>query len=266
MRANYENLKLIPARVLYSCVKMSISLRVCADRPCSHPPLCTRARARARAAARACLCASSGVCVSLGTHASDRSIDLFTITSVNTAPVLRMRGGVRRCLAHACQRARVRGADGTAALRACEYGSLSSQPWTGTHRWVGIHIQYIHTPCPVRLSSYARIAEADMRHVRAQACVRARARVCAWARPHPCRRVRALPAAAEPHGLGWQAFSSASAFNANIGAWNTARVASLSKVCAASGPARTTADCAWSVVDACAVVVRGGAADVRVRM
>jgi hypothetical protein len=41
----------IPARVLYSCVhchavQMSISLYVCADRPCSHPPLHTRARVR----------------------------------------------------------------------------------------------------------------------------------------------------------------------------------------------------------------------------
>ncbi len=60
-----------------------------------------------------------------------------------------------------------------------------------------MYIQYMHTPCPVRRSSYARIAEAGMRHVRAEARVRARARVCACTRPHPCRRVQALPAAAE---------------------------------------------------------------------
>jgi hypothetical protein len=101
-----------------------------------------------------------------------------------------------------------------------------------------------------------------MRHVRAEARVRARARVCAWARPHPPRRVRALPAAAERRGLGSQAFNSASAFNANIGAWNTASVTALYRVCAALGPARTAADCARSVVDACAAVVR--VADVRV--
>ncbi len=95
--------------------------------------------------------------------------------------------------------------------------------------------------------------------------MRARARVCAWARPHRRQRVRALPAAIERRGLGSQVFQSATTFNANIGAWNTASVTGLSFVCAASGPARTTADCAWSVVDACAVVVRGGAADVRVR-
>ena len=44
-------------------------------------------------------------------------------------------------------------------------------------------------------------------------------------------------------GFGAQAFGSASAFNANIGAWNTASVTSLYQVCAAPGPAaRTTAD------------------------
>jgi hypothetical protein len=103
------------------------------------------------------------------------------VTRMNTASVLRLRGCVCRCLAHACQRARVRGADGMAALRACEYGSLSSQPWTDTHRWVGIGKQCIHTPCLVRLSSYARVAEADMRHVHAQGehAASTRARSCA---------------------------------------------------------------------------------------
>jgi hypothetical protein len=97
-----------------------------------------------------------------------------------------------------------------------------------------------------------------MRHARAEARVRARGRVCARARPHLRRRVRALHAAAERRVLGSQAFSLASAFNANIGAWNTASVTRLSFVCAALGPARTAADCARSVFDAWAVVVRGG--------
>jgi hypothetical protein len=91
--------------------------------------------------------------------------------------------------------------------------------------------------------------------------VRARRHVCAWARPHPRRRVRALPAAAERRVLGSQVFQSVPAFNANIGAWNTARVTSLFRVCAAFGPARTAADCARSVADACAAVARGGAAE-----
>ena len=55
----------ILARVLYGCVKMSISLYVCADRPCSHPPLHTYARVWARAAGRACGCCP---CVHLARH------------------------------------------------------------------------------------------------------------------------------------------------------------------------------------------------------
>ncbi len=77
--------------------------------------------------------------------------------------------------------------------------------------------------------------------------------------------VRAGRIQAGRRGLGSQAFNRASAFNANIGAWNTARVTTMSDVCAASGPARTAADCARSVADACAAVVRGGAADVCAR-
>ena len=58
--------------------------------------------------------------------------------------------------------------------------------------------------------------------------------------PKPCE---ACPSAWTVCGFGAQAFASASAFNANIGAWNTAAVTTLSYVCAASGPAaRTTAD------------------------
>ncbi len=118
---------------------------------------------------------------------------------------------------------------------------LSSQPWTDTHRWIGIHIQYI----------------------RAEACVRARALVCvrgrARIRADACEHFTPPPSVAL---IGSQAFNSASAFNANIGAWNTASVTTLYSVCAASGPARTAADRARSVADACAAVVRGGAADV----
>ena len=124
---------------------------------------------------------------------------------------------------------------------------------------------YTHTlPCtPIVVRAYRRGGHA----ARTRPGVRASALLCGpWARPPPRRRVRAPHAAAERRVLGAQAFRSASAFNANIGAWNTARVTSLSAVCAASGPgARAAADCARTVVDACAAVVRGGAADVRAR-
>ncbi len=68
--------------------------------------------------------------------------------------------------------------------------------------------------------------------------------------------------------LGSQAFSSASAFNANIGAWNTASVTTLSYVCAAV-PARVARPCKRDAlgldVDAARAVVRGGNADARAR-
>ncbi len=72
----------------------------------------------------------------------------------------------------------------------------------------------------------------------ARMCARAigRARI----RADTCGR---LPPASTACGFGVQAFQAASAFNANIGAWNTASVTSLSSVFAAPGPAaRTMAD------------------------
>ncbi len=57
-----------------------------------------------------------------------------------------------------------------------------------------------------------------------------RPRICA----EPCKP---FPSAVDRVWLGSQAFQSASAFNVNIGAWNTARVTTLESVCAASGPA-----------------------------
>jgi hypothetical protein len=71
--------------------------------------------------------------------------------------------------------------------------------------------------------------------------VRARVCVSVWARPYPRRTVRALSVGVDCVWLGSQAFQSASAFNANIGAWNTASVTSLYDVCAASGRRRATA-------------------------
>jgi surface protein len=64
-------------------------------------------------------------------------------------------------------------------------------------------------------------------------CVRA-VRVCGcnWAPKDPRRHVRAPSAGVDRVWLGSQAFLSNDAFNANIGAWNTARVTSMQEVCA----------------------------------
>jgi hypothetical protein len=49
-------------------------------------------------------------------------------------------------------------------------------------------------------------------------------RVWVWAHTYPRRNVRALSVGVDRVWLGSQAFSSATAFNANIGAWNVLRV------------------------------------------
>jgi hypothetical protein len=62
--------------------------------------------------------------------------------------------------------------------------------------------------------------------------------VTVWVPTHPRRnRVMPFPVGVDRVWLGSQAFLGANVFNANIGAWNTAAVTSLSSVCAASGPA-----------------------------
>ena len=85
-------------------------------------------------------------------------------------------------------------------------------------------------------------------------------------KPETRHRASPCPSASTACGFGAQAFRDASAFNANIGAWNTASVISLSSVCAARGPAaRTMADALGWSFDAVRPVVRGGTADARAR-
>jgi hypothetical protein len=83
----------------------------------------------------------------------------------------------------------------------------------------------------------------------ARACVRVR-----FGRPgiraDTCERIRSAWTAG---GFGSQAFSfAAAAFNANIGVWNTARVTSLSEVCAAF-PARAARQCKRDALGGCSV-------------
>ena len=85
-------------------------------------------------------------------------------------------------------------------------------------------------------------------------------------KPEPRHRASPCPSASTACGFGAQAFYSASAFNANIGAWNTARVTTLSSVCAARGPAaRSMADALGRGFGAARPFVRGGPADARAR-
>ncbi len=142
------------------------------------------------------------------------------------------------------------------------------------HRWnTHIHSICVHNACMCLHPCAAscpdeRIADAGPPHTRAHV-LRLCARVCACAIGRP--RIRAdtcarLPSAWTAGGLGAQAFSEASAFNANIGAWNTARVTDFGYVCAAF-PARAARhrgrDALGRVVGAARAVVRGGTADAR---
>jgi hypothetical protein len=73
-------------------------------------------------------------------------------------------------------------------------------------------------------------------------CARALAGTCCGLglKPETLNRASPCPSAWTACGFGAQAFGSASAFNANIGAWNTAAVTTLYQVCAAPGPAACT--------------------------
>ena len=80
-----------------------------------------------------------------------------------------------------------------------------------------------------------RIADAGPPHTRARVLrpsARARARAIGRARirADACER---LPAGVDRGWLGLQAFYKASAFNADIGAWNTASITFLYQVCTA---------------------------------
>jgi hypothetical protein len=80
--------------------------------------------------------------------------------------------------------------------------------------------------------------------------------------------VRALSVGVDRVRLGSQAFYAASAFNADIGAWNTARVTTLLAVCAAF-PARAARKHRRDTLGGSSVrraVVRGGTADERARV
>jgi hypothetical protein len=81
-----------------------------------------------------------------------------------------------------------------------------------------------------------------MHHRCAHVCAHVRAHVgWVWLRTYPRRTVRALPVGVDCGRLGAQAFYWAKAFDANIGAWNTASVTTLAGVCAVPGRRRATA-------------------------
>jgi hypothetical protein len=121
------------------------------------------------------------------------------------------------------------------------------------------------------LSVYVRIGQ---RYVCVHQCAMVMDRLCAHAlagsccglglKPETLSRASPCPSAWTACGFGAQAFYSAPAFNANIGAWNTAAVTTLYEVCAAPGGAHYCGH-ARPGFDAARPVVRGGTADARTR-
>ncbi len=84
--------------------------------------------------------------------------------------------------------------------------------------------------------------------------------------PETLNRASRCPSAWTACGCGAQAFRFASAFNANIGAWNTAAVTTLENVCAAPGAGGAHyGGRARPGFDAARPVVRGDTADARAR-
>jgi hypothetical protein len=120
------------------------------------------------------------------------------------------------------------------------------------HLGLSMSNAHMHRPFPRRMYTCSRLYASI-----------ARARACACVLVCVCGGV--LHACKLRESIDIQTFYQASAFNANIGGWNTARVTDSYSVCAASGPAQTAADCARSVADACTAVARGGAIDVSAR-
>ncbi len=149
-----------------------------------------------------------------------------------------------------CVRVRSRAGADDALIRG-SFASAARSLRSAIHRWnTHIHSVRIHNACMYLYPCAAscpdeRIADARPPLTRAHV-LRPCARVCACAqlgrpriRADTCERV---PSAVERVRLGSQAFAYASAFNANIGAWNTASVSNMQSVCAAfSARRRTTA-------------------------
>jgi hypothetical protein len=108
---------------------------------------------------------------------------------------------------------------------------------------------HVHYPCICICESRSALC------MRAQVCDGDGSAVCARVgglvlrarpetqNPKPCEPLPVgvdFVVASARGGFGAQAFYQASAFNANIGAWNTAAVTTLASVCAAPGPAART--------------------------
>jgi surface protein len=187
----------------------------------------------------------------------------------------RVTGGTARVCMHGCKLARmcVR-ACVCVRVRVCPREHLAlHRSYTSLHidlEMDSIYIQYMHIHPGLYAFLFAcerRAPRRTLHHIRARVCASMRACVCAHG---VCERTRirtectSTSRRRRPRAVDSQAFVSATAFNANIGAWNTARVTSFSTVCAVSAGACSPADALGRSVGVC---MRGCACqDVRARM
>jgi surface protein len=164
------------------------------------------------------------------------------------------RASVRRgrlCAAAPPMRARVRTRAGTRLRGAVGVGTAARRGGSVhasecIYIYVCVCVLYVHTYI-IHLSVYVRIGRGD---VCVHQCAMVMDRLCAHAlagsccglglKPETLNRASPCPSAWTACGFGAQAFYGASAFNANIGGWNTAAVTTLFYVCAAPGPAART--------------------------
>jgi surface protein len=177
----------------------------------------------------------------VGTSAGIYSQRTRLVQYICTSMQVRVCRWVRVCiLAYACDRVRVltmREYAACARVRRALFVRPSMEH---------AHAQRMYTQC-MHVSVCMRVwlhRRADRRcgpaaHTRARAASVC-ARMCDWVRTYPRRHMRAPSVGVDRGWFGSQAFYSASAFNANVGAWNTASVSDMSGVCAAS-PARRRA-------------------------
>ncbi len=111
---------------------------------------------------------------------------------------------------------------------------------TRTYIWY-MYTQCMHVAVSMCLATRTNGSPMRARRTRARTCcvrVRAHVCVCDLGLTHPRGHMRARAFSVDRGWLGAQAFHSAKVFNANIGAWNTARVTTLNQVCAASSARR----------------------------
>jgi hypothetical protein len=112
------------------------------------------------------------------------------------------------------------------------YGIYMLDKWM--HRYECVYLPTSMNTLPMRACSTSAVDVCV--HLRAHA----HERVCVWSPAHLRRTVRALSVGEDRLRFGLQAFAVASAFNANIGAWNTASVSNMVSVRAAFGRRLTT--------------------------